>query len=99
MEDFDLFDESVIEKQFSSLEEENRRLKQRLDEREKRQVLIEKENRVLKANISSLYKTAVAEIERKNGQISGLRSQVDDLILRRNRRVDAAAAPSHRPDA
>lgn len=86
MDDFDLFDESIIEKKFSSIEEENRKLKEKMDQMGKRQNLLEKENRILKANISSLYKTAIAEVDRKNSQINELRSSLDDLILRRDRR-------------
>lgn len=87
MDDFDLFDESIIEKKFSSIEEENRKLKEKVDELRKRQDRVEKENRILRANISSLYKTAIAEVDRKNSQINDLRSQLDDLILRRERRA------------
>ena len=87
MDDFDLFDESIIEKQFSSIEEENRKLKEKMDQMKQRQNLLEKENRILKANISSLYKTAIAEVDRKNSQINELRSELDDLILRRDRRA------------
>lgn len=86
MDDFDLFDESIIEKQFSSLEEENGKLKEKMDQMKQRQSVLEKENRILKANISSLYKTAIAEVDRKNSQINELRSQLDDLILRRQDR-------------
>lgn len=87
MDDFDLFDESIIEKQFSSIEEENQKLKDKMDQMKQRQAVLEKENRILKANISSLYKTAIAEVDRKNSQINELRSELDDLILRRDRRA------------
>ena len=87
MDDLDLFDESIIEKQFSTMEEENRSLKEKLGQMSKRQSVLEKENRILKANISSLYKTAIAEVDRKNCQINELRSELDDLILRRQRRA------------
>lgn len=40
-------------------------------------------NSVLKANISTLYRTARAEIARKNGRISELQSDLDDLLFKR----------------
>lgn len=43
-----------------------------------------KVNAILKANISSLYKTAKAEITRKDDMISELRKKLDDIIFRRN---------------
>lgn len=57
-----------------------------------------KENRLLKANISSLYKSALSEIRRKDHQISELRNQLDDIILRRenrNRRSREETQPRH----
>jgi len=51
---------------------------------------LELQNRILKANISSLYKTAKSEIERKNNQIAELRNQLDDLILRRARNAQSS---------
>lgn len=44
-------------------------------------------NGILKANISTLYRTARAEISRKNDRIAELQSELDDLIFKRmNRR-------------
>lgn len=40
-------------------------------------------NRVLKANISTLYRTARAELCKKDQQISTLRNELDDLIFKR----------------
>lgn len=44
---------------------------------------LKKRNQTLKANISTLYKTAKAEIDRKDKRISALQSQLDDLIFKR----------------
>lgn len=44
-------------------------------------------NGILKANISTLYRTAKAEIARKNARISELQSELDDLIFKRMNRV------------
>lgn len=57
-----------------------------LQEAEKRIAELTKINTVLKANISTLYRTAKAEIQRKNDRISELQSELDDLIFRRNGR-------------
>lgn len=42
-------------------------------------------NIILKANISTLYRTARAEIARKNERISELQSELDDLLFKRMR--------------
>lgn len=44
-------------------------------------------NGILKANISTLYRTAKAEIERKNARISELQSELDDLIFKRMNKI------------
>jgi hypothetical protein len=85
-EEFDYLDEVIIEKEELSTKKERDELKQKYEEVSVRRTFLEKENRILKANISSLFKTAVAEIERKNSQISELRKELDDLILRRHKR-------------
>lgn len=46
---------------------------------------LRKQNDILKANISSLFKTAVAEIDRKNTQLKELQTRLDDIVLRRHR--------------
>ena len=84
--DFDLFDEVIIDKELSSNQQANQELQEKYEKAMKQLSLLEKENRILKANISSLFKTAVSEIERKDGQISQLRSELDDFILRRNKK-------------
>lgn len=40
-------------------------------------------NGILKANISTLYRTARAEIARKNDRISELQSSLDDILFKR----------------
>lgn len=40
-------------------------------------------NGILKANISTLYRTARAEIARKDERIRDLQAELDDLIFRR----------------
>ena len=47
-----------------------------------------KANSVLKANISTLYRTARAEITRKNDRIAELQSQLDDLLFKRMNRAN-----------
>lgn len=42
-----------------------------------------KANNILKANISTLYRTARAEIARKDERIRDLQSELDNLIFRR----------------
>lgn len=44
-------------------------------------------NGILKANISTLYRTARAEIARKNDRIVELQSEVDDLLFKRMNRA------------
>ena len=84
--DYGLLDEVIIEQEQLTSKKEREELKQKYEDASKRLTYLEKENRILKANISSLFKTAVAEIERKNYQNNELRKELDDLILRRNKR-------------
>lgn len=53
------------------------------DAREARIEELTRANGILKANISTLYRTAKAEIERKNARIAELQSELDDLIFKR----------------
>lgn len=64
------------------------------DSRDKRIAELTSANTILKANISTLYRTARAEISRKDKRISDLemelsetKSAFDDLIFRRRRNV------------
>ena len=49
-------------------------------------------NGILKANISTLYRTARAEIARKNERISELQAQLDDLLFKRMNRASQSGA-------
>lgn len=80
-----LFDFAIVEKNYDSVVDQNKKLELNYRTIAAEKVRLEKENRILKANISSLYKTAVAEIKRKDSQMADLRQQLDDLILRRHR--------------
>lgn len=44
-------------------------------------------NSILKANISTLYRTARAEIARKNDRIAELQTEVDNLLFKRMSRA------------
>lgn len=88
MDDFDLLDEAIICDRTDSLANENKKLKNELMKAKEFNSKLERENRVLKANISSLYKTALAEIERKGQQLTEVQSKLDDYILRRHRRAN-----------
>ena len=87
MDDFDLLDEAIICDRTDSLASENKKLKDELMKAKEFNSKLDKENRILKANISSLYKTALSEIERKTKQLSDVQTKLDDLILRRHRRA------------
>ncbi|RWS15942.1 CASP8-associated protein 2-like protein [Dinothrombium tinctorium] len=77
-----LSDACLIESSFEKLRTENERLVVNIGDLSAKLAKKEKENRVLKANISSLYKTAKAEMERKNNEIGELRRNLDSLIFR-----------------
>ena len=87
MDDFDLLDEAIICDRTDSLVSENKKLRDELMKAKDFNSRLEKENRILKANISSLYKTALSEIERKTQQLSDVQTKLDDYILRRHRRA------------
>ena len=80
-----LFDFAIVESNYDSLVDQNKKLELKYQKTVADKVRLEKENRILKANISSLYKTAASEIQRKDSQMADLRGQLDDLILRRHR--------------
>ena len=87
MDDFDLLDEAIITDQAEKFTDENKLLKDELVKAQEMNRKLQRENRVLKANISSLYKTAINEIERKSKQLAETQSRLDDLILRRCKRA------------
>lgn len=47
---------------------------------------LREKNAVLKANISTLFKTAQNEIQRKDKRIADLQAELDDLIFKRSNR-------------
>ncbi|KAJ9573626.1 hypothetical protein L9F63_008967, partial [Diploptera punctata] len=61
-------------------------LKEQLEKSLKKNSELESICKALGTNISSLYKTASAEIERKDRMISELRKEKDNIVFRRNRR-------------
>lgn len=87
MDDFDLLDEAIITDQAEKFTDENEKLKNELIKAQEINRKLERENRILKANISSLYKTAINEIDRKSKQLAEVQSKLDDLILRRCKRA------------
>ena len=80
-----LLDCAIVESNYDTLVDQNKKLELKYQKIVAEKIRLEKENRILKANISSLYKTAATEIKRKDSQMSDLRGQLDDLILRRHR--------------
>lgn len=57
-------------------------------ENDKEKIIAEltRANGILKANISTLYRTAKAEIARKNDRITELQSELDNLLFKRMNR-------------
>lgn len=94
-EEFKLAEDLIVEKQLMDLKKRSEHLTAKLKLYATRGMALEKENRILKANISSLYKTAKAEIERKDSIIADLRQELDDLKFRRNRHHSPAPSSSH----
>nr|CAD7453100.1 unnamed protein product [Timema tahoe] len=62
-------------------------LKKRLKESAEQNQTLKEENEQLKENISSLYKTAVKEIQRKDRTIAELRAEKDNFAFRRHQRT------------
>jgi hypothetical protein len=95
--DENLGDLVIMEKTYQIALKENCSMKEAIQKMGERVTRCETENRVLKANISSLYKTAKAEIERKTAQNAELRRELDNLILRRNQASSSRVSSS--PDS
>lgn len=91
--DWDKFDENnigsnlndvaILQDSFDKLEKEKNVVDSELKEIKEKYERMVMVNKILKTNISSLYKTAKAELERKNDRISELTRQIDDLVFRR----------------
>nr|CAD7594583.1 unnamed protein product [Timema genevievae] len=62
-------------------------LKKRLKESAEQNQTLKEENQQLKENISSLYKTAVKEIQRKDRTIAELRAEKDNFAFRRHQQT------------
>lgn len=65
-------------KEKKALEDELKNVRQDLEK-------LTKANKILKANISSLFKTAKAEMKRKDERIDELSEKVDQLISQKNK--------------
>lgn len=80
-----LSDFAFLENWQKRMAEEKTQMKNELNESKAKLAKLEKVNNILKANISSLFKTAKAELQRKNDQIAELTNKLDDIIFRRHR--------------
>lgn len=63
---------------------ENQELQTQIKTQNEKISKIEKENTLLKENISKLYKTSLTEARKKTNMITQLRRQNNDLVFRRN---------------
>ncbi|KAJ4436787.1 hypothetical protein ANN_16919 [Periplaneta americana] len=73
------------------LELEIAQLKEKLQEVTNEKIQLDSQNKILGSNISSLYKTATAEIERKDRMIADLRKEKDSILFRRKTKKTATA--------
>ena len=85
IDDANLIDIVLIEDCQKRLSFERDQIKNELNENKIKLAKLEKVNTILKANISSLFKTAKAELQRKNDRIAELTNKLDDFIFRRYR--------------
>lgn len=81
-----LNDVSIIEEKLNQINQQNSKLIKDNEMLKEKLANCEQQNKVLRTNISSLYKTAKAEIMRKKREIQELRMELDDLIFKRNLR-------------
>lgn len=86
----ELFDEIHLYSELNSLEtevarlrEENQRLLLENEDYNKNITIKDKQIKVLKNNISSLYKTAKLEIDRKDQELANLQREFDSVVFRR----------------
>lgn len=73
-----------LEARTKQLEEENGQLKSENEELKKTMAMRDKQLKVLKNNISSLYKTAKLELDRRQQLMADLQNKYDQLVFRRN---------------
>ncbi|XP_053204082.1 uncharacterized protein LOC128388676 [Panonychus citri] len=79
-----LNDIAILQDSHDKLEKENEKIIMELGQIKEQLARMTRVNKILKSNISSLYKTAKAELDRKNDRIAELTRQYDDLIFRRH---------------
>ena len=88
----------MLNQKLCRLEERCSTLESEKEQKEKDNLELNRKLTVLKTNISSLYKTAKSEIDRKSEQIRELQSQIDTLKFRRGKRVDERANRQQQSD-
>ncbi|XP_076357635.1 uncharacterized protein LOC143250657 [Tachypleus tridentatus] len=77
--------ERKLSEQYDQLLQENKKISDEIDLLKTDKQNLQRQNLILKKNISSLFKTAKEEIARKNSEIHDLREKLDFLIFRRFR--------------
>lgn len=87
--DFDL----VIKEKYNKLLDKCKQLQQFGMAQMQRNKELERKNGIVLNNISSLYKTAKEEIERKNIEITELRAKLDHLLFKRR------STSTHQPES
>ena len=81
----------ILEEKLLRLEEKCTALEREKEQKAKANLELNRTVTVLKTNISSLYKTAKTEIDRKGQQIKELQSELDSLKFRKFKRADQGA--------
>lgn len=81
----------VLEEKLLRLEEKCTTLESEKEQKAKDNLELNRMLTVLKTNISSLYRTAKTEIDRKSFQIKELQSEIDSLKFRKFKRADERA--------
>ena len=81
----------ILEEKLLRLEEKCSALEREKEQKAKANLELNRTVTVLKTNISSLYKTAKTEIDRKGQQIKELQSELDSLKFRKFKRADQGA--------
>ncbi|XKL63645.1 hypothetical protein PGB90_006009 [Kerria lacca] len=77
-----------LEQKIEILEKNIKKLEHALSCCERQNKDLSKTNEILLTNISSLYRTAKKETERKDNMIRDLRQEIDDIVFRRRKIVD-----------
>ncbi|XP_013790136.1 CASP8-associated protein 2-like [Limulus polyphemus] len=79
--------ERKLSEQYDQLLKENKKLSDEVDLLKTEKQNLQRQNLILKKNISSLFKTAKEEITRKNSEIHELREKLDCMIFRRFKKI------------